>query len=756
MIDTGMSNYRFDPLNDREFEELCCDILSRYLDVRIELFKPGKDSGIDGRFFSSGNTCIIQCKRYITSQYKSLLSNLRKEKVKVEALSPKRYILATACELSPRNKEEIFCLFSPYLQSESDIFSGQDLLGFLDKPEYDYILKKHYKLWFTSTAVLDKILNNAILGRSQSEFETIIKDSSKYIFTDDFYNALDRLKETHTAILTGAPGIGKTTLARLLAINYVVYQDFEFYVIFNNIAEIEAVWKNEKKQLFYFDDFLGKNYLEAIEKNQDTHVMAFINRVRNTDSKRFILTSRTHIINRGFFLSQSFQDGNIRRNEYEVKLENLSLTTKAKIFYSHIFHSSLRKEFIDKIYDNKKYLSIVHHKNYNPRLIAYITDAFKVENDQGITPDSYVEFIDKSLKEPANIWENSFSVQLTELQRFLVILVFWNKSECTENILRNAFEYIKFKLPHLIVSNSQREFFINIDVAVRAVLNKNMDISRKIITYSLFNPSIGDYLLSKYLDDIQHILYPLMALKTTQSLSLFLSLGDSKYHFNETWNSVAEQIFANFPNETYTADYIFQFCYFILTNKTCINIERIIRYIQEVNLFTIDTEDAEYFLSTIEWFINHNFELDLSCFSDNDYVAHVSEHCQSLEATLILNQIIIIQKAAYPEEFFGAVEYNMQEKASEIAEEIDTIDLYGNPIKESDFEQKLAEKIADFLVKNDLPVDCIDIWECFSNVSAMEYLNNDSDFSDYEECIREDKEKIIDNEIESIFYRDDS
>ncbi len=319
-----MSNYRFDPLSDREFEEFCCDVLSRYLSVRIELFKSGKDSGIDGRFFSCGDVCIIQCKRYVVSQYNSLLRNLKKEVPKVKKLSPQRYILATACELSPANKKEIFDLFTPYIQNEADIFSAQDLLSFLDKPDYDDILKTHYKLWLTSTAVLNKIFNNAIIGRSQSELEIIIKDSSKYILTDDFNHALDRLKETHTAILTGAPGIGKTTLARLLAMHYVTHQDFEFYIIYEDISEIEAVWRHDRKQLFYFDDFLGKNYLEAVEKNLDTHIMSFINRVKNADNKRFILTSRTHIINRGLFLSQVFQDGNLQRNEYEVKLENLS------------------------------------------------------------------------------------------------------------------------------------------------------------------------------------------------------------------------------------------------------------------------------------------------------------------------------------------------------------------------------------------------------------------------------------------------
>lgn len=752
-----MSNYRFDPLSDREFEEFCCDVLSRYLSVRIELFKSGKDSGIDGRFFSCGDVCIIQCKRYVVSQYNSLLRNLKKEVPKVKKLSPQRYILATACELSPANKKEIFDLFTPYIQNEADIFSAQDLLSFLDKPDYDDILKTHYKLWLTSTAVLNKIFNNAIIGRSQSELEIIIKDSSKYILTDDFNHALDRLKETHTAILTGAPGIGKTTLARLLAMHYVTHQDFEFYIIYEDISEIEAVWRHDRKQLFYFDDFLGKNYLEAVEKNLDTHIMSFINRVKNADNKRFILTSRTHIINRGLFLSQVFQDGNLQRNEYEVKLENLSLITKARILYSHIFHSALPKEFIDKIYVKKKYLSIVHHDNYNPRLISYITDVFKVEKDQGITPDSYIAFIDKSLQEPANIWENAFSVQLTELQRFLVILVFWNKSICIEHILRNAFEYIKQKLPHLLVGNVQPEFFINIRVAVRAVLNKNVEISKKTTTYSLFNPSIGDYLLSKYLDDLPHVLYPLMALKTTSSLNLFLSLGESKYRFNKLWNSVVEQIFCNFQNETYSFDYIFRFCYFALTNKTGLKLERIIRYIKSLNFRDIDIDDADYFLNIIEWFIDNELEIDLSCFADEDYVAYISTHCQSLDAILILNKIIRAREVSYPQDFFDAVVRNMQETTEELASNIDVTDSWNDPISEREFDERLAKKVIDFLEDNQLPTDDIDISECASSISAADYINKDSDSFDYEEYLKDEKEKdrMIDNEIEDIFYREE-
>lgn len=58
-------NYDFSQLNDKEFEILAVDLLGVYIDKRIERFKPGKDGGVDGRFFSVDNKeIIIQCKHY--------------------------------------------------------------------------------------------------------------------------------------------------------------------------------------------------------------------------------------------------------------------------------------------------------------------------------------------------------------------------------------------------------------------------------------------------------------------------------------------------------------------------------------------------------------------------------------------------------------------------------------------------------------------------------------------------------------------
>lgn len=84
-----MSNYDFKPLNDKEFEILCSDLLGSHFDVRFERFKQGKDSGIDGRFFNSdGEEIILQCKHWISTPFSQLVRALKvTEKPKIDKIS---------------------------------------------------------------------------------------------------------------------------------------------------------------------------------------------------------------------------------------------------------------------------------------------------------------------------------------------------------------------------------------------------------------------------------------------------------------------------------------------------------------------------------------------------------------------------------------------------------------------------------------------------------------------------------------------
>ena len=121
-------NYDFSQLNDKEFEVLVCDLLSEVYGNRIERFKPGKDSGVDGRYFSLKNEEIIfQVKHYLKTGYKGLINKLKSEELnKLTKLKPTKYIFATSLPLSRNNKKEIRSILNKYIGRDDDIYGQED------------------------------------------------------------------------------------------------------------------------------------------------------------------------------------------------------------------------------------------------------------------------------------------------------------------------------------------------------------------------------------------------------------------------------------------------------------------------------------------------------------------------------------------------------------------------------------------------------------------------------------------------------
>jgi hypothetical protein len=93
-----MASYDFSQLNDKEFEHLVADLISKREGVKFERFKPGRDKGVDARFLSeSKDEIVVQCKHYLRSGLPRLIKEIKdKESSKVRELNPKRYIFATS------------------------------------------------------------------------------------------------------------------------------------------------------------------------------------------------------------------------------------------------------------------------------------------------------------------------------------------------------------------------------------------------------------------------------------------------------------------------------------------------------------------------------------------------------------------------------------------------------------------------------------------------------------------------------------
>ena len=525
-----MNDYDFSTLNDKEFENLTIDLISRDRGKRFERFKAGRDGGIDGRYYGEdGKEEIIQCKHYFKTGNSGLISSLKKknngksEVDKVKILNPEKYIFVTSLPLSAANKKEIKELFEPFIKSDNDIYGQEDLNDLLkSNPDIE---ESHYKLWISSTTVLQRIFNNAIKGRSEFLLDEIKDKIKYYVITKNHNKAIKKLEESHTIIIAGEPGIGKTTLAEQISFCYIE-KGFEFCVIAKDISEAEAIFERDKKQIFYFDDFLGSNYLNALEAHTDSHIMQFITRVKKDKDKRFILTSRTNIFNQSILVSDKFRTKKLDSDEFIITVDELTEINKAKILYNHLWHSNLSEEYIDELYKDKRYKEIIKHKNFNPRLIEFITDIDRIRSNSATT---YWQDIQNNLDNPREIWANTFDRQSDEYIRNIVSLVVFNGNSIEEEELKEAYSKLNDLMGLQNSSHISKEFDSVIKETVKYFLNRRLENNK--IEYSLFNPSIADFII--YRHKRNNILIQILnSLKTIESLNVIelLSIKEDFYH----------------------------------------------------------------------------------------------------------------------------------------------------------------------------------------------------------------------------------
>lgn len=538
-----MSNYNFAALDDKEFEALAVDLVGILNDVRVERFKPGKDRGVDGRWFASNEKeIIVQCKHWMRSGVKALIKHLsQSEKPKIDKLNPARYLLVTSVELSRQNKVAIRDALAPHIRSESDVLGSEDIHDLLAR--YPEIENSHYKLWLSSAAVISRIINNAVHGRSQFDARAIQSRLPLFVKTGDYDKVSSLLNRKRAVIITGVPGIGKTTLAEQLIVEHLA--DGYDLVSIRDINEGEAVYTIDTKQLFYFDDFLGRNLLEAIAQRSDSQIVGFIKRIRHDPLKRFVLTSRSNILNQGKHLTDLFGLNNLEQNEYEVHVRHMRRLDRARILYSHIWHSSLSDEMLGQLFAEKRYKTIADHRNFNPRLIAFITDSDKTSS---VLADRYWDHVVATLENPQDLWSHFFSSQLSQDCRDLVYLVVLNGKSISDRHLREAFRQIRPRVSYDI-GKLEHDMMVAIKVCVDSVLNRGIDSQTGSVSYDLYNPSIADYVFRAVADWSAYRSY-FAALRTCASLRNLTYMNKAGVLSNTSYKIVLAHLADNSCDES--------------------------------------------------------------------------------------------------------------------------------------------------------------------------------------------------------------
>lgn len=496
-----MNNYDFSTLNDKEFEQIAKDLLNAKYKLGLQDFKVGKDKGVDLRFSTpkNNNSLVAQVKHYIGSGFPQLKHTLvAKELPKITKLKPDRYIVVTSLPLSATQKDEIKAVLVPFIQNSNDIFGQEDLNGILT--EFKEIEKSHFKLWFSSITVLTAVINNAIEGRTKYMLERIKYKIPFYVVTKKLDDANKILQKEKLLLITGQPGIGKTTLAEIILFDRAK-NGFKIYKV-ENITEAEDVisLNPDEKQLFYFDDFLGANYFEIINAQKtETQLTSFVERVKNTPNKYLILTSRTVILNHAIEKYEKISHSRLANQQFEIKLTDYNKFEKALILYNHLYFQKVREELLDSVIAGKFYNRVIQHKNYTPRIIEFITEKSRIEK---LTSSTYLQFILNNLNNPKEIWRYSFNNQIGYLDKCLLITLFTFENDVFESTITAAFEsrLLYEKTEHNQIINTD-QFNESVKILLNGFISSNLyNSTPPVREFTFINASLTDFLIG-YVND---------------------------------------------------------------------------------------------------------------------------------------------------------------------------------------------------------------------------------------------------------------
>jgi hypothetical protein len=411
-------DYDFSTLSDHDLELLSADLLGRKFDVTLEVFARGPDEGIDLRHIASdGSLLVVQCKHWARSGWNKLRSNLKGEELsKVRKINPRRYVVVTSVPMTPPRKREIYGIFEQFMESENDVY-GPDDLNTLLRAAPD-IEENHFKLWLTSSVVLQRIVGGSNRAITEFHLEEVRRKASLYVPGTAFDSAMEILDTHHTCVISGSPGVGKSMLADMLLYRHAG-EGYEPVVVEQDVSEATRQFKADTPQVFLYDDFLGQTAsAEKLAKKEDARLVALIDRVGRSGNKRFILTTREYILRQAQFDHERIrQEPRLEASTFTLQLAQYSRFERAQILYNHLFFSDLPKSRQLEILDDRGYVDLVDHRNYNPRLREYAIRCEELQTGERPLAASLLDVFDN----PESLWAHAFENQLDDLERAILI-----------------------------------------------------------------------------------------------------------------------------------------------------------------------------------------------------------------------------------------------------------------------------------------------------------------------------------------------